>query len=181
MARCLPGILARIGRLAVDKRVRFTLKALKGMTTMRRRKRPARGPALSNDACPTCGTTMRRQTRGASLSINGERMAVPSFPHLRCPQCGERVLSLAEARELQRRAIERYRAKYHLLSAEQIRAIRNRHDLTQADLARLLRLGGNTISRWEAGRNVQTAAMDVLLRLIRDLPGAFTYLRDHAA
>ena len=68
-----------------------------------------------------------------------------------------------------------------ILSAEQIRAIRNRHDLTQADLARLLRLGGNTISRWEAGRNVQTAAMDVLLRLIRDLPGAFTYLRDHAA
>jgi hypothetical protein len=43
------------------------------------------------------------------------------------------------------------------------------------------RLGGNTLSRWEAGRNVQSAAMDVLLRLIRDLPGSLEYLREHAA
>ena len=42
-------------------------------------------------------------------------------------------------------------------------------------------LGGNTISRWEAGRNVQTTAMDILLRLIRDVPGSLHYLREHAA
>ena len=66
-------------------------------------------------------------------------------------------------------------------SAEEIRAIRERFRLTQADLARLLRLGGNTVSRWEAGRNVQTAAMDILVRLIRDLPGSIDYLRAHAA
>jgi DNA-binding transcriptional regulator YiaG len=56
-----------------------------------------------------------------------------------------------------------------------------RYSLMQADLAQLLRLGGNTVSRWESGRNVQTAAMDMLLRLIRDLPGNLNYLRDHAA
>ena len=58
---------------------------------------------------------------------------------------------------------------FGLLSGDQIRAIRERHALTQVELAGLLRLGPNTISRWEAGRNVQTAALDVLLRLIRDL------------
>jgi putative zinc finger/helix-turn-helix YgiT family protein len=147
------------------------------MTTKTRPKRPKQRRVLADDACPICGTRMRRQGTGASLSVNGEQISVPDFPHLRCPKCREAVLSLAEARELQRRAIERYRAKYRLLSADQIRAIRNRHNLTQADLARLLRLGGNTISRWEAGRNVQTAAMDVLLRLIRDLPGSLEYLR----
>jgi DNA-binding transcriptional regulator YiaG len=68
-----------------------------------------------------------------------------------------------------------------LLSAEEIRALRERFDLTQADLARLLRLGANTVSRWESGRNVQTGAMDILLRLIRDLPGSLEYLRNHAA
>ena len=57
----------------------------------------------------------------------------------------------------------------------------SRFGLTQAELARLLRLGGNTISRWEAGRTVETAAMDVLLRMIRDLPGSIEYLRSHAA
>jgi len=39
----------------------------------------------------------------------------------------------------------------------------------------------NTVSRWESGRNVQTAAMDMLLRLIRDLPGHIEYLRARAA
>jgi hypothetical protein len=42
-------------------------------------------------------------------------------------------------------------------------------------------LGANTISRWESGRNVQTEAMEMLLRLIRDLPGSLDYLRRHAA
>ncbi|TMA22680.1 MAG: helix-turn-helix domain-containing protein [Deltaproteobacteria bacterium] len=44
--------------------------------------------------------------------------------------------------------------KHGILSADEIRAIRERFDLSQADLARLLRLGANTVSRWESGRNV---------------------------
>ena len=74
-----------------------------------------------------------------------------------------------------------YRDKYGLLPAEDIRDIRQRFGLTQAALARLLRLGASTLSRWESGRNVQTAAMDVLLRLIRDVPGSIEYLRRSAA
>ena len=151
------------------------------MKTRRQARRPSRAPAVADDRCPRCGSAMRRQVGGASLPVNGERVSVPDFPHLRCPRCGEAVLSLAEARELQRRAIERYRLKYDLLSADDIRSIRRRHDLTQGEFARLLRLGGNTVSRWESGRNVQSAAMDVLLRLIRDLPDSLRYLREHAA
>jgi hypothetical protein len=53
--------------------------------------------------------------------------------------------------------------------------------LTQGAVSKLLHLGGNTPSRWEAGRNVQKAAMDILLRLVRDVPDSLAYLRDHAA
>jgi DNA-binding transcriptional regulator YiaG len=67
------------------------------------------------------------------------------------------------------------------LSADDIRSLRERFGLTQAELARLLRLGQNTLSRWEAARNIQTAAMDVLLRVLRDVPGGLEYLRKHAA
>ena len=42
-------------------------------------------------------------------------------------------------------------------------------------------IGANTISRWEAGRLVQNSSMDVLLRLIRDVPQNIRYLRGHAA
>jgi len=124
---------------------------------------------------------MRERTGKLKLPVNGEEIAVPEATHLSCPKCREVVLRFDDARRLRQRALEIYRGKYGLLSADEIRSIRERFGLTQAELARLLRLGGNTISRWEAGRNVQTAAMDLLLRMIRDLPGSLDYLRKHAA
>jgi len=136
---------------------------------------------LADDACPACGTMMRQKRRRLRLPVNGEQIAVPNAMHLRCPKCREVVLRFEDARRLGEDAIAIYRRKHGLLSADEIRAIRERFGLTQGDLARLLRLGANTVSRWESGRNVQTGAMDVLLRLIRDLPGSVAYLRDHAA
>jgi len=115
------------------------------------------------------------------LPVNGEDIAVPGAAHLRCRECREVVLRLDHARKLRERALDVYRARFRLLTADEIRSIRERHHLTQGQLARLLRLGGNTISRWESGRNVQTAAMDVLLRLIRDIPESLRYLKKHAA
>lgn len=115
------------------------------------------------------------------LPVNGEDVAVPSAVHLRCPKCSEIMLRFQDSKRLGEDAIAIYRKKHGLLSADEIRAIRQRFDLTQADLTRLLHLGANTISRWEAGRNVQTEAMDILLRMIRDLPQSLEYLRARAA
>jgi HTH-type transcriptional regulator/antitoxin MqsA len=140
-----------------------------------------RAVVSGTDACPVCGKRMRESQSRLRFPVNGEAVAVPKASHLRCAGCGEIVLRLDEARQLREAAFDIYRRKYRLLTAAEIRALRERLALTQAGLARLLRLGSNTISRWEAGRNVQTAAMDVLLRLIRDLPGSVEYLRRHAA
>lgn len=136
---------------------------------------------VSPDACPACGKSMRGRQSRLTFPVNGEVVNVPRSRHLQCRTCGEVTLGIDEARQLREAALGIYRRKYHLLSPEEIRALRETLGLTQAALARLLRLGNNTISRWEAGRNVQTAAMDVLLRLIRDLPGSLDYLRHRAA
>ena len=136
---------------------------------------------LPDDACPNCGSIMRERSAALRLPVNGEEIAVPDAAHLRCPKCHEVVLRMDQARKLRERALDAYRSRYDLLSADEIRSIRERHHVTQGQLARLLRLGGNTISRWESGRNVQTAAMDVLLRLIRDIPESLRYLKKHAA
>jgi putative zinc finger/helix-turn-helix YgiT family protein len=150
-------------------------------TSSRAERVSIRGRGLPDDACPACGTMMKERRGRLRLPVNGEEIVVPSAAHLKCPKCGEIVLRSLEAKRLHEDAIAIYRKKQGLLSADEIRAIRERFGLTQAGLARLLRLGANTVSRWEAGRNVQTAAMDMLLRLIRDLPGSIDYLRDHAA
>ena len=143
--------------------------------------RQKQGIVLPDDACPQCGSPMREKKGKLKLPMNGEEIAVPEATHLSCPRCHEVVLRFDDARRLRQGALEIYREKYGLLSADEIRSIRERFGLTQAELARLLRLGANTISRWEAGRNVQTAALDMLLRMIRDLPGSLEYLRKHAA
>jgi len=139
-----------------------------------------RGRVLPEDACTACGTTMNPARGRLKVPINGEEIGVPSASHLKCPKCGEVILRFREAKRLHEDAIELYRKKHGLLSANEIRAIRERFKLNQAELARLLRLGANTVSRWESGRNVQTAAMNMLLRLIRDLPGSIDYLRENA-
>ena len=124
---------------------------------------------------------MLEQRGRLTLPVNGEEVAVSHAPHLACPSCHEVVLRLDDARHLRERAFATYRKKYDLLSADDIRGVRERFGLTQAALAGLLRLGSNTISRWEAGRHVQTAAMDVLVRILRDVPGSLEYLRRRAA
>ena len=133
---------------------------------------------LPDDACPTCGAMMRRTDRSIAFPVNGERILVPGIPHLRCPKCGEAVLDLHESWILSERAMTEYRTRHHLLSGQEIKLLRKRLGLTQAGLARLLRLGGSTISRWESGRTVQMAAMDVLLRLVRDVPETVRFLRN---
>ena len=148
---------------------------------IRKSPRARTGRALSRDDCPACGTEMLEKRGTLRLPVNGEDIPVPSAAHLACPACGEVVLGYKDSRRLSEDAIAIYRGRHGLLSADEIRSIRARFGLTQADFARLLRLGANTLSRWESGRNVQTAAMDLLLRLIRDLPGSVEYLRDHAA
>ena len=124
---------------------------------------------------------MSERRSALKLPVNSEEVSVPAALHLRCPNCDEVVLRFADSRRLQEDAIAIYRKKHGLLSADGIRSIRERFGLTQSQLANLLHLGANTISRWESGRNVQTEAMEMLLRLIRDLPGSIEYLRRHAA
>ena len=140
-----------------------------------------RGRVLPDDACPSCGTTMVEKRGTLRLPVNGEEIAVPSAAHLACPKCDEVVLRFQDMHRLGQDAIAIYRKEHRLLSADDMRAIRQRFDLTQGELARLLQLGANTVSRWESGRNVQTGAMNILLRLIRDVPGSIEYLRKHAA
>ncbi len=73
-----------------------------------------------------------------------------------------------------------YRKDHEHLSSEEIQALREELALTQAELAEFLKLGPNTISRWETGRLAQSASMDVLLCLIRDIPQTLEYLKSHA-
>src|SRR2546426_9411996 len=97
---------------------------------------PVQERILPDDACPTCGTMMKEARGRMKLPINGEEITVPSASHLKCPKCGEIVLRFQEAKRLHEDAVAIYRRKYGLLSADEIRAVRERFNLNQANLAR---------------------------------------------
>jgi putative zinc finger/helix-turn-helix YgiT family protein len=124
---------------------------------------------------------MKKSRASLSIRIHSEEVPVRGVPHLRCPGCDERLINLKQSREIRLQAHDRYRAKHGLLSPREIQVLREGLSLTQAQLADLLQLGANTISRWEADRLVQSSSMDVLLRLIRDVPENLRYLKEHAA
>lgn len=140
-----------------------------------------RAKSLSADACPSCGTNMEKRHGPLKSLVNGESISVPGVEYLRCPSCGEVMFDLQAAAYLRTEGERRYRAKYGLLSAEEIRQLRRSVGLTQQKMSRMLRLGANTLSRWETGRNVQSAAMDLLLRMVQDVPGSVDYLKKRRA
>lgn len=72
---------------------------------------------------------------------------------------------------------------YHqlgLLAPPEIRENRERLGLTQQELADLLRLGGNSLSRWECGAMYQSRSLDTLLRIVFNLPETIPFLRGEA-
>lgn len=124
---------------------------------------------------------MRGRTGSRSFSVNGETVKVPKVEHLRCEQCKAVAYRFDQMRHLREKAFSLYREENGLLSADEIRSLRESHGLTQADFARILRVGQNTLSRWESNRNVQSASLNSLLELIRDVPGTLEYLESKAA
>ena len=142
---------------------------------MKRKKSSTRARPPPDDACPRCGRTMRETVGPHFVPVNGEEVRVSS-PHLLCV-CGEKVFRSGEVDAAHQKAFSSYRRRHSLLEADEIRALRERLDMTQRELARLLRLGENSISRWESGRNVQSASMDVLLRHLT-VPSAVEFLRE---
>jgi putative zinc finger/helix-turn-helix YgiT family protein len=123
-----------------------------------------------------------KKVRGPhSYLLNGERIVVPSVEYLKCPRCGDSMIGIRALQRQHEEAVDIYRRRHGLLSADEIRALRKELALNQAALASLLRLGANTVSRWESGRNVQSAGLDILLRMVRDVPEVAAYLRKHAA
>ena len=146
-------VLTRTRELALARKVLFTLKA----------RRELAGLQFGLDEQDACDVLAGLSAEDFATRLRSR--ATKEWAYVFKPQLAGMVLYV----------------KLVLLSADEIRTIRDQFNLTQTDLARLLRLGANTVSRWESGRNVQTAAMDILLRMIRDLPGSIEYLRQHAA
>lgn len=127
--------------------------------------------------CPVCGQAElqervrheRWQEEGNQGTVDVEAANVPVEG---CPACGE-VFSGPAAWRIKDEA--RCKA-LGLLTAAELRAVRERLRLTTAEFAHLTGIAENTLTRWEDGRLLPDRAMDRFVRLLNAHPEHLPFL-----
>ncbi|HMC65351.1 MAG TPA: hypothetical protein VKI65_10475 [Gemmataceae bacterium] len=121
--------------------------------------------------CPNCRKkAVYRATMPYRLSIlhDGQHheVEVPELGVPRCAECGELVFDNQADDDINRV----FRSQIRLLQPEQIRAGRIGLGLSEKELAARLGVPEATILAWEDGLQIQSRAMDNLLRVYFALP-----------
>jgi putative zinc finger/helix-turn-helix YgiT family protein len=103
-------------------------------------------------------------------AFEGRSVAVslPAVPVLRCRSCQEVLFGL----EADEALTAEFRRLTNLLSPTQIRALRKALGYTQEELAGIMRIAAESISRWECGHVIQSGGMDTLLRVVLNVSEA---------
>jgi len=118
--------------------------------------------------CPTCD--MNTEANIISLeevfNIRGEDVVVKSSV-LRCDKCKQDIFDEELDEKNLELAYAEYRRKHNLLLPMEIREIREKYDLSQRSLGRLLEWGEITVNRYENGA-IQDAAHNDILKFISD-------------
>lgn len=113
--------------------------------------------------CPVCDASIKIEkiTEIVELTIRGEIVKVEGHFE-KCPECEERWEAPTE--DLMDRAFRKYRMNHDLLFPDEIKAIRKKYSLTQAELCKILGFGLVTLSRYENGA-LQDHTHDNTLRM----------------
>ena len=139
--------------------------------TAREAKRPANAERPFPWRCRRCGN---EQVFPATLSYDAEvshdgRLHQLNIAKLQipvCGSCGAKVFT----EKVDDQINASLRAHLHLLTPEQMRAALDRVNMTQKQAAERLGVAEATLSRWVTGTQIQSRAMDNLLRVFFAFP-----------
>jgi putative zinc finger/helix-turn-helix YgiT family protein len=132
-----------------------------------------------------CGTCRQHGLVPAVLDYQVElthdgrahELNLPALHVFRCEKCGAIVLD----DEADKKISDALREAAGLLAPEEIRRGREKLGLTQKQLAHYLQVGEETLARWETGGQIQSRAMDRLLRIYFQVPEARHFLETTAS
>ena len=127
--------------------------------------------------CGICGGEAVLVSEEREVYI-GKRSAMVEDQFFHCGTCGEELYEPGQMDAVMLKASTAIREDLGLLMPEEIRALRESLELTQADFERLLGVGEKTVVRWERGTVFQNRATDVLLRALRGVKGVAAFLGD---
>lgn len=130
--------------------------------------------------CPICESGHLAEERGMNAvehkSIAKELVMLFSV----CDACGSEQVTDAQSR-INKRAMIKFRKHVDgLLTGAEVRCLRARFGISQADAARIFGGGPVAFSKYENDDVAQSESMDKLLRVATDVPGAIEYLAGEA-
>ncbi|MGD0485036.1 MAG: type II TA system antitoxin MqsA family protein [Gemmatimonadales bacterium] len=119
--------------------------------------------------CPFCGAKAVRVTSATRTVNAGDGARLTYRERLsHCARCGEEFFTHEQSLAASRSRAGVLRTHEGLLAPEEIRSIRGRYGVSQAELERMLGLGAKTVVRWERGTVRQSQAADLLLRIVAE-------------
>ena len=132
------------------------------------------------DMCVVCGHSALVERVAPYTFVHNGKSYVIQDRHTYCSACENisYVGRQAEAHELAVAA--KIREGEGLLSAEDLRRIRQKYALRQTDMEAMLSIGPKTWTRWERGKVPQSKAADTLIRLIDEDPDVARRLLEQA-
>ena len=125
--------------------------------------------------CPFCSKEVAytEKTVQETYPVKGEDIIVDSIVSF-CNECGNEIWNEENDAQTLKNAFDAYRMKHGLLTAKQIKGIREKYGISQSTFARALGLGEKTITRYERG-SLQDRAHNGLI-VLAEKPDAFWHL-----
>lgn len=105
------------------------------------------GTRIDNE-CPLCGAAAREVNTERDIAYGPDKRVRVPAPEMRCRNCGATFTTATQLQIADERAAAIVRSTGRILGFE-IRRIRARLGLTQAQLEETLGLGSKTVTRWE--------------------------------
>lgn len=132
------------------------------------------------ETCPICGQGhLETRVDKNPVEYKGQS-AVLDAHYSVCDACGSEQTNAAQSR-VNKRAMLAFKKRVDgLLTGAEVRALRERLGINQAEAAHIFGGGPVAFSKYENDDVMQSEAMDRLLRLAADVPGAFGYLHQQA-
>jgi putative zinc finger/helix-turn-helix YgiT family protein len=124
---------------------------------------------MMSTACPMCGAQTETYSEPVEVPVGRWTRTVSAEGH-RCSNCGETFRSPEQLRAAMTTAAKQVREARGLISPDRIRALRERHRLTQHALERLLGVGPKTVARWERGTVLPSTGTSRFLETLELFP-----------
>lgn len=130
--------------------------------------------------CPICEAgTLTPQIAENEVTYKGHTRSLPLLMSV-CQACGSEQASAQQTRDNKRTMLAFRKEVDGLLTGAELRALRDRLGISQAQAARLFGGGPVAFSKYENDDVAQSEAMDRLIRLAADVPQALRWLAQRA-